>query len=142
MKDPMFDEALNKAELSVWQSLKSVVTNFLGNHQNAGYEKKIEDLLKFPPTRDMNVSETALSAVSLGQLTKELWRFSEEQGERFHQDIHIMEEGYQEWWGVNFLADSCRCLKRDAVAAEHRVYFCEYISLKSRIICFIQQENK
>ena len=30
MKDPMFDKALSKAELSAWQSLKSVVTNFLG----------------------------------------------------------------------------------------------------------------
>ena len=29
MKDPMFDEALSKAELSAWESLKSVVTNIL-----------------------------------------------------------------------------------------------------------------
>ena len=28
MKDPIFDEALSKAELSVWQSLKSGVRNF------------------------------------------------------------------------------------------------------------------
>ena len=30
MKDPMFDKALSKAE----QSLRSVVTNFFGNHQS------------------------------------------------------------------------------------------------------------
>ena len=40
-EDPLFDEALSKAELSARQSLKSVVTNFLGNH-----EKEIEELLK------------------------------------------------------------------------------------------------
>ena len=36
---------------------------------------------------------------------------SEEQGERFHQDIRIMEERYQGWWDVNFLTDYCWCLK-------------------------------
>ena len=40
MKDPMFDEALNEAEQSTWRSLKSVVTNFLENHQSVEYEKE------------------------------------------------------------------------------------------------------
>ena len=48
---------------------------------------------------------------------------SEEQGERFHQDIWIIEELYQGRWNVNFLADFCWCLKRDVVAAEHRRMF-------------------
>ena len=30
MKDSMFEEALSEAELFAWQSLKSIVTNFLG----------------------------------------------------------------------------------------------------------------
>ena len=46
MKDPMFDEVLIKAELSAWQSMKSVITNFLRNHQSAKYEKEIEELLR------------------------------------------------------------------------------------------------
>ena len=46
MKQPMFDEALSKAKLSTWQSLKSVVRNFLGNHQSVEYKKEIEELLK------------------------------------------------------------------------------------------------
>ena len=45
MKDPMFEKALSKTELSTWQSLKSVVTNFLNNHWSAEY-KEIEELLK------------------------------------------------------------------------------------------------
>ena len=39
----------------------------------------------------------------------------EEQGERFHQDIRIMEKRNQVQWDVNFLADYCWCLKRYAV---------------------------
>jgi hypothetical protein len=45
---------------------------------------------------------------------------SEEQGERFHQDIRVMEERYQGRWDVNMLADYCWCLKRDVPAAEHK----------------------
>ena len=35
-KDPMCDEALSEAELSSWQSLKSVVTIFLGKSAECG----------------------------------------------------------------------------------------------------------
>ena len=71
MKEPIFDEALSKTELSVRQALKSVVTNFLGNHWSAQYEKEIERLLKtFPLTQDTNVSQTALSAVALEPFKK------------------------------------------------------------------------
>ena len=46
MKDPIFDKALSGAKLSPWQSLKSLVTNFLENHQSAEYKEEIEKLLK------------------------------------------------------------------------------------------------
>ena len=42
--------------------------------------------------------------------------FSEEQGERFHQDISVMENRYQGRWDVNMMADFCWMLKRDTVS--------------------------
>ena len=45
-KDSMFDDALSAAELSAWRSLKSVITNFLGNNRSAEYEKEVDELLK------------------------------------------------------------------------------------------------
>ena len=42
----MFNEALSNAELFAWQSLKPVVTNFLGNHWSVEYKKEIEEPLK------------------------------------------------------------------------------------------------
>ena len=45
--------------------------------------------------------------------------FSEEQGECFHQDIHVMEEHYQGRWDVTFLADYCSCRERDVVSSRH-----------------------
>ena len=75
---------------------------------------------ELPPNQNTNVTQTALSTVTLGLFSKELWKFEWNQCERFRQDICIMEERYQGFWDVNFLADYCWCLKRDAGAAEHR----------------------
>ena len=44
---------------------------------------------------------------------------TEEQGQRFHQVIRVMEERCQGRWDVNFLADYCWCLTRDVVATQH-----------------------
>ena len=40
--------------------------------------------------------------------------YSEEQGERFHQDLKVMERRYQGVWGVNMMADYCWILKRES----------------------------
>ena len=42
-----------------------------------------------------------------------LGALSEDQRERFHQDIKIMEKRYQGRWNVNLIADYCWCLMRD-----------------------------
>ena len=47
--------------------------------------------------------------------------YSEEQGERFHQDISIMEERYQGRWNVNFLIDYCWYLNRDSPSIPHKI---------------------
>ena len=68
MKDSIFDDALSTAELSAWRSLKSVITNFLGNNWSAEYEKKVDELLKsfqISKIRGSHVSQNALSTVTL-----------------------------------------------------------------------------
>ena len=75
---------------------------------------------EFPLTWDTNVSHTILSEVTRTIFSKNCGDLSEEQSERCHQDLHIMEERYQGWWDVNFLADYCWCLKWDVVVAKHR----------------------
>ena len=39
--------------------------------------------------------------------------YSDEQGERFHQDIKTMEERYQGRWDHHMMADYCWSLERD-----------------------------
>ena len=119
MQAPKFDKTLSQAELSTWQSLKTVVANFLGNHRSAEYKKGIEDLQKV-----FRLLGTRMT-VKLHFLRLPLDNFqtsgklSQEQGKWFQQDIWIMEEHYQGRWNVNFLTDYCWCLTWDAVAAEH-----------------------
>lgn len=120
MKDPLFNKALSEAELSAWQTLKSVVTNFLANHWSAEYETEIEEMLKSFRQLGAQMSIKLPSLRShLDYFPKNCGDLSEKQGECFHQDICIMEERYQGQRDVNFLTDYCRCLKQDAVSDEH-----------------------
>ena len=44
---------------------------------------------------------------------------SDEQGERFHQDLKVMEERYCGRLDVNMMADYCWSIKRDSLQVEH-----------------------
>ena len=48
-----------------------------------------------------------------------LGAFSEEQGERFHQDIKVMEKRYQGKWNVSMIADYCWNLIRESSDFQH-----------------------
>ena len=121
MKDLMFDDALSAAELSAWWSLKSVITSFLEINRSAEYEKEVDELLKnFKKLRARMSVKMHFIQSRLDYFPQNCVDLSEEQGERFHQDIHVMEECYQGWWDVNFLVDYCWCLKQDVVATQHR----------------------
>lgn len=52
----------------------------------------------------------------IDEFPKNLGDFSEEQGERFHQDIKEIERRHQGHWDVNMMADYCWSLKRDQVS--------------------------
>ena len=113
MKEPMFEEELSEAELST--------TNFLRKHRSAEYEKVIQEILKSFRQLGVWISFKLYFLWShLYYFLKSCGDLSEEQGDRFYQKIGIMEERYQGRRDVNFLADYCWCLKRDAVATEHR----------------------
>ena len=45
--------------------------------------------------------------------SENLGALSEEQGERFHQDIETMEERYQGQWNTSMMVDYCWCVMRD-----------------------------
>ena len=91
MKDSTFDDALSATELSVWGSLKSVITNFLGNNSCEEYGKEVDELLKnFQKLgARMSVKMHFLQSL-LDYFPQNCGDVSEEQGGRFHQDIRVM----------------------------------------------------
>ena len=121
IKNSMFDETLSEAELSTWQSQKSVVTNDLGNHRRVEYENEIKELLKsFRNSRQWMSVKLHFLWSHLDNFPKNCGDFSEKEGKLFHQDICIMGACCQGLWEVNFLVDYSWYLRRDAVAAERR----------------------
>ena len=81
MKDPVFDETRSKAELSAWQSLKSVVTNFQGKSPERGIQER-----NSRATEEFLPTQTRLS-VKLHFLQLHLDHFPEN-----CRGIHVMEE--------------------------------------------------
>ena len=55
----------------------------------------------------------------LDRFPENLGELSEEQGERFHQDIKVMEEMYQGRWDTHMMADYCWNLQRHKPFAPH-----------------------
>ena len=55
----------------------------------------------------------------LDRFPENLGELSEEQGERFHQDIKVMEERYQGRWDTHMMADYCWNLQRHKPFAPH-----------------------
>ena len=56
----------------------------------------------------------------LDYFSKNLGDLSEEQGERFHQDIKEMEHRYQKRWDINMMANYCWTIKRDIPSSKQK----------------------
>jgi len=113
-KDSDFTNHMNKLEKAAWLSFRSVVRNFLGNRKSPEYRDIVAGLIKDYEKLGclMNLKLHFLDS-HIDEFPNNLGHFSEEQGERFHQDLKVMETRYQGRWDVNMLADFCWMLKRE-----------------------------
>ena len=81
---------------AAWQSFKNVSQNFLGNAKSEDYENIVNELLE----NDKNVGCSMNRKLHflhshLDYFPQNLGDYSEEEGERFYQDISEMESRYQ-----------------------------------------------
>ena len=120
MNDANFCNFMNPAELSAWMAFMNVVKFFLGKTKAPNYKELVETLLKSLHQLGANMS------IKLHYLHSRLDRFpenlgdvSDEQEERFHQDISDMEVRCQGRWNVIMLADYCWSIKRDDAGASY-----------------------
>lgn len=114
LNDQNFIKVMNNKEKATWTSFKNVMENFLGNHKSENLKKIIADLVKNFGKLGclMNLKLHFLDS-HIDYFPINLEDYSEEEGERFHQDIQVMERRYHGRWDVNMLTDYCWTLQRE-----------------------------
>jgi len=105
---------VTNVELPAWFSFVSLVKIFLANHKALNNVELVEDMLtKYQEMgANMRIKVHYLHS-HLDSFHENLGDFSEEQGERFHHDIYVMDDRYQGRWTMHMVADYCWCLQRD-----------------------------
>lgn len=114
LKDSKFEKFLKPIEKRAWVCFKDVASNFLGNKKAKNYVQLVEKMIKSYEKMGclMNLKIHLLDS-HLGSFPDNLGDVSDEQGERFHQDIASMERRYQGRWDEAMMGDYCWFLVRD-----------------------------
>ncbi|KYN29160.1 hypothetical protein ALC57_01407 [Trachymyrmex cornetzi] len=121
MKDEHFAETMTVNEKNAWLSFKAVIKGFLGNRKEANYKDLVETILDNFKKLGCNMSVKLHFLYShLDFFPANLGEISEEQGERYHQDMKEIKRRYQGRWNSAMLGDYCWSLKRDEKNASHK----------------------
>lgn len=114
LKDQNFEENLSALELSAWRAFTSVVEGFLGNNKAENYKELVRGLLDSFEKLGCRMSlKIHFLHSHLDFFPENLGAVSDEQGERFHQEILTMEHRYQGRMNVNMMGDYCWFLIRE-----------------------------
>jgi len=85
-----------------------VVHQFMGNYKSNDYEKVVREMVRSFQALGCRMSiKLHFFDSHVDYFSANLGAYSEEQGERFHQDIYSMERRYQGRWNVTMMADYC-----------------------------------
>ena len=114
LNDPNFEDTLNLVELKAWLAFKWICENFLGNKKSPTYKEGVKNLIDAYKEMNCRMSlKIHFLQSHLDFFPENLGAVSDEQGERFHQDIQMMEKRYQGFWNESMMADHCWMLYRD-----------------------------
>lgn len=112
--DKIFQTRLDKPQLDAWLALIDLCDKFLGNNRARNYKSIVNKFLK--SFEKLNIKETVkihfLSA-HLDYFPQNCGKLSDEQGERFHQELSRIEKRYQGRWNKTMLADYIWLIKRE-----------------------------
>lgn len=121
MNDALFERSMRREEKAAWRSFRDVVGNFLGNHKSPDYREIVQQMLENFHRLGCNMSIKLHFLFShIDYFPENLGAVSEEQGERFHQELKTMEKRYQGFWNISMMADYCWNLKREEPNKFHR----------------------
>lgn len=121
IRDKEFVRKMDQKERAAWMSFVAVINNFLGNKKAENYVLLVQRMLKAFCDLGCNMSiKMHFLNSHLDQFPENLGDVSDEQGERFHQDLKTMEERYQGRWDTHMMADYCWSIKRDRPEQVHK----------------------
>jgi len=111
---------MNEKESCAWSAFVETVKNFLENRKSVNHKGIVAKLLSTLQDMDANMSiKLHFLSSHLDQFSENLGDLSDEQGERFHQDISEMEVRYQGRLDAAMPADYCWSIKRDDAFVIH-----------------------
>ena len=101
-----FAKKLSRKEKAAWNSIVAVVRGFLGNHKAENYEQLVQAFIKNYAKMGCRMSlKVHILDAHLDKFKENMGAYSEEQGERFHQDILDFERRYQGQYNKNMMGD-------------------------------------
>lgn len=121
MKDPKFMQKMSSDERKAWKSLIDISQKYLGNFKAPNHEEIASGLVaNFKKIGCLMSLKVHLLDAHRDHFPKNIGHYSEEQGERFHQDIKVLEKRYSGYEDENFLADYCWKLTRETMKKHKR----------------------
>ncbi|XP_072257829.1 uncharacterized protein [Pyxicephalus adspersus] len=104
---------MSEVEKNAWLSFKAMVKDFLGNTQANIYREVVQKLSESFKMLGCNMSiKVHFLHSHLSNFLENLGAVSDEQGERFHQDLKVMEGRLQGRWDVHMMADYCWSIRQ------------------------------
>jgi hypothetical protein len=111
---------MTEIEEDAWNAFKEVVKKFLGNIKDPLYKEIVRNMLDNFKLLSCKMSlKLHFLASHLDYFPPNLGAVSEEQGDRFHQDMIDVERRYQGRWDENMMANYCWSIARDDTSREH-----------------------
>ena len=115
LNDNNFELTMDSLQLAAWKAFSSICKDFLGNHRSLNYRDIVQELLQSYEALGCKMSLKVHFLMShMDFFPDNMGSVSDEHGERFHQDISVMEKRYNGKWSAAMLADFCWMLQRDA----------------------------
>ena len=100
------EEQMSDLERNAWQAFRMIVEGFLGKHRRDDYVLLVSNLIKSYEKLGCRMSlKLHFLHSHLDFFRDNLGNVSEEHGEKFHQDIQVMEKRYQGRWGEAMMGD-------------------------------------
>ena len=106
------EEQMSNLERNTWQAFRMIVEGFLGNHRRDDCATVVSNLIESHEKLGCRMSlKLHFLHSHLDFFRDNLGNVSEEHGERFHQDVQVMEKRYQGRWSEAMMGD---CMEFDA----------------------------